>query len=75
MNLRDEVQDVFYDEWLTDSQYETIIALVEKECDAKLLNAFQLVKNGIQIGTLKFPEFKKLMEIKHDHNGKAKGKR
>jgi len=28
MSLRDEVQDVFYDEWLTDRQYETIIALV-----------------------------------------------
>jgi len=47
-----------------------ILDEVKEDADNRLLNAFQLVKNGIKISTLKFPEFKKLMETKHDHNGK-----
>ena len=37
--------------------------------DERLLNAFQLVKNGKKISHLKFEEFKKLMENKYDHKG------
>ena len=35
----------------------------------RLLNAFQLVKNGINKGYLKFYDFKLLMDKKHDHKG------
>ena len=41
MSLRDEVQDVFYDEWLTDSQYKAIIALVLDE-------AIEAVKDSLK---------------------------
>lgn len=37
--------------------------------EERLLNAFQLVKNGKQISYLKFEGFKKLMDKKHDHEG------
>ena len=40
-----------------------------KESQKRLLNAFQLVKNGKTIGHLKFDEFERLMDKKHDHNG------
>ena len=41
MSLRDEVQDVLYDEWLTDSQYKAIIALVLDE-------AIEAVKDSLK---------------------------
>ena len=37
--------------------------------EARLLNAFQLVKNGKQYSGLKFNEFKNLLDNKFDHNG------
>lgn len=40
--------------------------------DYRLLNAFQLVKNGKQIGFLKFYDFKKLMDEYHDNEGNIK---
>ena len=39
------------------------------EAESRLLNAFQLVKNGKQIGYLKFEEFLTLLDKKHDHEG------
>jgi len=35
----------------------------------RLLNAFQLLKNGKQISHLKFEEFVKLTSKPHDHEG------
>ncbi len=37
--------------------------------DERLLNAFQLVKNGKKITHLKFEDFKKLMKKRHDFHG------
>jgi hypothetical protein len=39
------------------------------EAEERLLNAFQLIKNGKKIAQLKYSEFKKLMDKKHDYNG------
>jgi len=39
------------------------------EAEDMLLNAFQIVKNGKQIGYLKFDEFKTLMRKKHNSKG------
>ena len=36
----------------------------------RLLNAFQLIKNGKQTGYLKFDEFVKSMDNQRDYNGK-----
>lgn len=45
-----------------------------KKWELRLMNAFQLVKNGKQIGYLKFDEFAKLMDQPHDHNGEPLNK-
>jgi hypothetical protein len=35
----------------------------------RLLNAFQLIKNGIKISHMKFDEFEKAMDNEYDCNG------
>lgn len=47
------------------------VALMEESgrLTNRLLNAFQLVKNGKKIGYLKFDQFCERMDIKHDFNG------
>jgi len=38
--------------------------------EERLLNAFQLVKNGVKMSGLMFSEFKRVMEFKRGHDGK-----
>jgi len=40
-----------------------------EKADNRLLNAFQLVKNGVKIGNLKFSEFKVMLGKERDSNG------
>lgn len=40
-----------------------------EKAEERLLNAFQLIKNGKQISYLKFEEFKKMLDKERDHNG------
>lgn len=47
---------------------EEALALIE-QLNNRLLNAFQLVKNGKKIGHLKFDEFSESMDKKYDYNG------
>ena len=47
--------------------------IIEQQ-DFMLLNAHQLVKNGIAKPWLKFEEFKELMKFEYDHNGKRVSK-
>ena len=42
-----------------------------KKYEARLLNAFQLVKNGKQKGFLKFEEFCQLMDTKYNDKGEV----
>ena len=51
-------------------EFEARIAELEGDKDEELLNAFQLVKNGIRKSWLKFDDFKKLIKRPHDCYGK-----
>jgi len=42
---------------------------IENKWKKRLINAFQLIKNGKQLGHLKFDEFCTRMDLEHDHNG------
>jgi len=52
----------------SDILIDSMIIEIEK-LNTRLLNAFQLVKNGKKIGHLKYHEFSKKMDSPYDHNG------
>lgn len=53
------------------NQLDDVLDLLAAE-EYRLLNAFQLIKNGVSKGGLKFDDFKLLMDKDHDHNGNMK---
>ena len=55
---------------LTNQLDDALDLLAAEEC--RLLNAFQLIKNGVRVGGLKFDDFKLLMDKDHGHNGNMK---
>ena len=55
---------------LTNQLNDTLDSLAIEE--QRLLNAFQLIKNGVIRSSLNFDDFKILMDKNHDHNGNMK---
>ena len=56
---------------LLTNQLDDVLDLLAAE-EYRLSNAFQLIKNGVSKGGLKFDDFKLLMDKDHDHNGNMK---
>lgn len=71
-----------YVKWLEQrlkvSPLETVVMQLEdkvEKLELRLLNSFQLIKNGKQLGYLKYEQFKKEMDIERNDKGEKVAQR